>query len=65
MAAINNLKKDITVIIIAHRLDTVKNCDIIFKIEKGKLVSKGTFKELIKNNKDFNNKNDSYFNNEI
>ena len=46
MDAINNIKKDITVIIIAHRLNTVKNCDVIFKLEKGKLVDQGTFNEL-------------------
>jgi ABC-type multidrug transport system fused ATPase/permease subunit len=48
MNAINNLGKDITIILIAHRLNTVKNCDIIFKLEKGKLVFQGNFNELIK-----------------
>ena len=37
MDAINNLSKDITIILIAHRLNTVKNCDIVFKLEKGEL----------------------------
>ena len=46
MKAINNLSKDITIILIAHRLTTVEKCDIIFKLEKGKLVFKGSFKEL-------------------
>ena len=50
MDAINNLSKDITIILIAHRLNTVKNCDIIFKLDKGKIIGKGTFEELIKNN---------------
>ena len=31
--AINNLKNDVTIIFIAHRLNTVKDCDIIFKLE--------------------------------
>jgi ABC-type multidrug transport system fused ATPase/permease subunit len=53
MEAVNNLSKDITIILIAHRLNTVKNCDIVFKIEKGQLVSQGTFDQLIDNNKDF------------
>ena len=36
MDGINNLSKNITIIIIAHRLSTVKKCDIIFKLEKEK-----------------------------
>ena len=48
MDAVNNLNKDITIILIAHRLNTVKNCDIIFKLDKGQLISQGTFNEIIK-----------------
>jgi len=47
MDAINNLNKDITIILIAHRLNTVKNCDIIFKLDKGQVIEQGTFDELI------------------
>ena len=47
--AINNLNKKITIIIIAHRLNTVKNCDKIFLIEKGQLKAQGTFKEVLDN----------------
>lgn len=46
MEAINNLKKKITIILIAHRLNTVKNCDIIYKLDNGKLISTGTFDEV-------------------
>ena len=53
MDSINNLSKDITIILIAHRLNTVKNCDIIYKLEKGKLIGQGTFDELINGNKGF------------
>jgi ABC-type multidrug transport system fused ATPase/permease subunit len=53
MNAVNNLSKDITIIIIAHRLDTIKKCDKIFLLEKGQLKNEGTFKELINNNKNF------------
>ena len=53
MDAVNNISKDITIILIAHRLNTVKNCDQIFKLDKGKIVSKGTFDELINENKNF------------
>jgi ABC-type multidrug transport system fused ATPase/permease subunit len=47
MDAVNNLNKDITIILIAHRLNTVKSCDIVFKIEKGQLVEQGTYDEVI------------------
>ena len=50
MDAVNNLSKNITIILIAHRLNTVKNCDIIFKLDKGQLVAQGTYDEIINNN---------------
>jgi len=53
MDAVNSLNKDITIILIAHRLNTVSNCEVIFKLEKGQLVSQGTFEELITSNKNF------------
>jgi ABC-type multidrug transport system fused ATPase/permease subunit len=43
MEAINKISKHLTVIIIAHRLDTVKNCNIVYKLDKGQLVGKETF----------------------
>jgi ABC-type branched-subunit amino acid transport system ATPase component len=53
MDAINNLGKDITIIVIAHRLNTIKKCDKIFILEKGQLKNEGTFEELIKINENF------------
>ena len=50
MEAVKKLGKDITIILIAHRLNTVKNCDIIFKFEKGELVNEGRFDEIINSN---------------
>ena len=47
MDAINNLRKDTTIILIAHRLSTVKRCDKIFVLDKGKLKAQGNFDELI------------------
>ena len=49
----NNLNKDITTIIIAHRLSTVKKCDQIYLLKNGQLENQGTFEELIKVNKNF------------
>ena len=46
MEAINNLENDITIILIAHRLTTIKKCDEIIKIEKGSIVAKGKFEEV-------------------
>mgnify|MGYP001330697009 CR=1 FL=1 len=43
-----NLNKDITIILIAHRLSTVRKCDKIFLFEKGEMINQGTFDELIK-----------------
>ena len=48
MENINNINKGITVILITHRLTTVKNCDKIFLLSKGKLIAKGKFKDIEK-----------------
>ena len=53
MDAVDNLDKDITIIMIAHRLNTVKICDKIFLLEKGELKKQGTFEELINVNESF------------
>ena len=55
MEAINNLDNNITIILIAHRLNTLKNCDNIFLLDKGQLKNKVTFEELMKNNHQFRN----------
>lgn len=52
MDSMNNLSKNITIILISHRLNTVKNCDAIFKLEKGRLVDQVNFDELV----DYDNK---------
>lgn len=48
MKAIDHLTKNKTVIMIAHRLKTVKNCDNIYVIDNGKIAEEGTHDELIK-----------------
>lgn len=45
-AEIAPILKDKTVITIAHRLSTVKNADMIYVLDGGKIVQKGTHKEL-------------------
>ncbi len=51
--SIDNIKGKSTVVIVAHRLSTIKNVDKIFFLEHGKIVDSGTFDELFKRNKNF------------
>ncbi len=44
--AIQSMRGDVTVILIAHRLSTVKEADSIYYLESGKLRAKGTFEEI-------------------
>jgi ABC-type multidrug transport system fused ATPase/permease subunit len=51
--ALNELSGKKTLILIAHRITTVKKCDIIYFIEKGRLVAHGNYHELMKENPKF------------
>jgi HlyD family secretion protein len=53
MDAIHDFSGQKTIIMIAHRLKTVQQCDIIFFISDGRVVDQGTYQELIKNNDHF------------
>lgn len=46
----HNLFKDRTVLVIAHRLQTVKHADDIIVIDSGNIVERGTHQELIAKN---------------
>jgi len=45
--AIENLNRELTILLIAHRLSTVRHCDKIFELENGRIISQGTYQELI------------------
>ena len=49
---INSIKKKInenhTIIMIAHRLSTLENCDKVYLIENGRIVDNGKLNELVK-----------------
>lgn len=51
--AIENMKGDYTVLIIAHRLSTVMNADKIFVVDNGKIIDSGTREYLLKNSRTF------------
>lgn len=55
MEAVNKLSNKITIILIAHRLSTVKNCDKIFVLDKGQLIASGDYNQLTRSNKYFQN----------
>ena len=38
MKSINDLGNDLTIIIVAHRISTLNNCDIIFELANGKVL---------------------------
>ena len=53
LEAVNNIAKLKTMIIIAHRLTTVKDCNIIYLIDKGKIITQGTYNELMSSSVSF------------
>ena len=53
MATIARLRGRYTVILIAHRLSTVRACDVIFEIGQGKIVGSGTYDGLLGNSETF------------
>lgn len=53
--AIDNMKNEYTILIIAHRLSTVIDCDRILFLDEGKIKAEGTHKELLSNCKNYRN----------
>jgi ABC-type multidrug transport system fused ATPase/permease subunit len=47
MDAVNTLSKNITIILIAHRLTTLSKCDNIIKLKKGEIIDQGKFDRMI------------------
>ena len=53
MACIENLHRKMTVLIIAHRLTTVQNCDQIVELADGRVIAQGTYDELMEKSPSF------------
>ena len=47
MEAVETIRDEMTIIMIAHRLSTVRNCDVIYVMEHGTVASSGTYDELL------------------
>jgi len=47
MQAIEELHEELTVLIIAHRLTTLRNCDMIVELENGRIVRQGTYDDVV------------------
>lgn len=53
MRAIEKLSDDLTILIVAHRLTTLQNCDTIIKLERGKVVEQGSYDYFMKSDSSF------------
>jgi len=53
MQAITELAKSRTIVLIAHRLTTVQQCDVIFLIEHGRVTGQGTYQDLVESSPTF------------
>lgn len=53
MDAIHEFSGKKTIILIAHRIKTVAKCDVIFYLDKGKVIQQGTYNELLEKNESF------------
>lgn len=51
--ALDELQGEHTMIVIAHRLSTVRNCDTLFMLDEGRLVAEGSYDELMASSEDF------------
>ena len=51
--AIEGLDRDLTILLIAHRLTTVQHCDSIVELEQGKVVAQGSYEQLIADSSSF------------
>ena len=47
MDAIDKLDRNLTILIIAHRLSTVKHCDLIVELGEGRVLAQGKYEELV------------------
>jgi len=55
MDAIQGLDRDLTILLIAHRLTTVYRCDTVVELGYGRVVAQGTYEQLLQQSQSFRN----------
>jgi len=55
MDTIEELNRDLTILLVAHRLTTVRRCDSIVELDHGHVVAQGTYEQLIERSSSFRN----------
>lgn len=50
IGSFNKIKGNITMIIVAHRLSTLENCDVIIELSEGQIIKVGSYEEVVLNN---------------
>ena len=53
--ALEEMRGKVTVVLIAHRLNTVQKSDVVFLVEEGRITASGTFPELLRSNRTVQN----------
>jgi ABC-type multidrug transport system fused ATPase/permease subunit len=53
MTAVEGLDRSLTILLIAHRINTVRYCDSIIELEQGKVVGRGTYEQLLTSSPSF------------
>jgi ATP-binding cassette subfamily B protein len=48
MEGIEQLADDLTILIVAHRVSTLKRCDKIFRMDKGEVIEEGVYEEMVR-----------------
>jgi ATP-binding cassette, subfamily B, bacterial PglK len=59
MKALEGLSRDLTILLIAHRITSLKYCDAIVELEHGKVVAQGTYEQLCESSRSFRRMNQS------
>jgi ABC-type bacteriocin/lantibiotic exporter with double-glycine peptidase domain len=57
MQSLDHLRGQVTIVMIAHRMSTVKHCDHIILLEHGRVSAQGSFEKLLATSRSFRDLN--------